>query len=1012
VLPSGTLSLLFTDVEASTRAWLRNPQAMSVALARHDQLIERLVARHGGHVVRACGEGDSRFAVFARASDAVVAACAAQLALTEERWAVGEPLRVRMAVHTGEAELRLGDYYGPAVNHCARLRAIAHGGQVLVSAVTADLLSEAFPQELSLRDLGHHQLRDLEEPEQVWQLLHPRLPSDFPPLKSLSAKRDNLPNQLTSFVGRHETIAELRRLLVSTRLLTLTGPGGVGKTRLALALAEIVLPDYADGVWLVELAPLTDPGLVPSTVATVLGVQESTKPVIEQLTEALQKMATLVVLDNCEHVVYACAVLSEHLLRRAPNVQILATSRQPIGAEGEVVWRVPGLTVPRLADAPTQPEPFATEAVQLFVERAQAVAPEFRATEHLGAVVDLCRQLDGIPLAIELAAARAKVLAPDQIVARLGDRFKLLVSARRTASDRQRTLRAAVDWSYELLAKSDQALFNQLSVFSGGFALDAAEAVCADPDPSGQIAEEDIPVLIGRLVDQSLLEAESIEGAIRFRLLETLRQFANERLREAGHYAMLRDRHLDWCLTIADSVWSGLGGDKEALWSALVEREYDNMRAALAWALENPSDAEAGLRLAGDLYFFWWRRGYVGEGRAWLAQALDLDARVGTSPTLAAGLARVRALRGAGILAHTQSDYVAADSMFSASVAVARTLDDPEPVADGLYWLGSNALVLGDDARARQFTEESLEFYRQVTDPERAKHAQIHGPLGTLTDLAWRNGDYAQAKVLCEERLRYARSGGDRRGIASVSVALGKLASEQGDHERAKKLLQASRESFSELGDRNGLAAALLHGAHAARARGDRAEAAEQFGASLRIYEELGAVWGIADSLEGLAGIAGDLGQSECAAQLFSSAAALRETAGFRLPPQRAIMRQRELDALRDALGPNRFETAWRIGRDQAVSDAVAASLAITSEEPRKPMAAPKLQEGNLLTAREFEVATLIARGRSNREIAEELVIAVSTAERHVANILGKLNLASRAQVVGWVLGQAALRSS
>jgi predicted ATPase/class 3 adenylate cyclase len=624
------LSFLFTDVEASTRAWLHNPQTMSSAVARHDQLIECLVARHGGHVVRPRGEGDSRFAVFARASDAVAAACAAQLALTQERWALNEPLRVRMAVHTGEAELRLGDYYGSAVNHCARLRAIAHGGQVLVSAVTAEVLREALPQELSLRDLGHHQLRDLEQSERVWQLLHSRLPADFPPLKSLSAKRDNLPNQLTSFVGRQQTIADLRRLLASARLLTLTGPGGAGKTRLALALAAAVLPDYADGVWLVELAPVSDPGLVPSTVAAILGVQESTRPTIEQLAEALQDRATLVPLDNCEHVVQACAVLSEHLLRMAPNVQILATSRQPIGAEGEVVWRVPGLALPRHTDKPTQTEPLATEAVQLFVERAMTVAPEFRPNEHLGAVVDVCRQLDGIPLAIELAAARINSLTPDQIASRMGDRFRLLVSSRRTASHRQRTLRAAVDWSYELLARSDQALFNRLSVFAGGFTLDAAEAVCADPEQPGQIAEEDIPIRIGRLVDQSLLEAESTEGAIRFRLLETLRQYAAERLREADDYAMLRDRHLAWCLTLADAVWSLLGGDMEASWSARVEREYDNMRAALVWALLNPTNAEAALRLAGDLNFFWWRRGHVREGRVWLAQALDRDTRVGS----------------------------------------------------------------------------------------------------------------------------------------------------------------------------------------------------------------------------------------------------------------------------------------------------------------------------------------------------------------------------------------------
>jgi predicted ATPase len=811
---------------------------MSVALARHDELIEGLVARHGGHVVRPRGEGDSRFAVFARASDSVAAACAVQRALIEEPWALSEPLRVRMGVHSGEAEQRTGDYYGPAVNHCARLRAIAHGGQVLVSAVTANLVREALPRELGLLDLGYHQLRDLEQPEQVWQLLHPHLPSDFPPLKSLSAKRDNLPSQLTSFVGRVETIAELRRSLVSARVLTLTGSAGVGKTRLALAAAEAVLPDYADGVWLVELAAPSDPSLVPATVAAILGVQESNRPLIEQLVDALRSKAMLLVLDNCEHVVQRCAELSEHLLRGTRDVQILATSRQPLGAEGEVVWHVPGLAVPRPDEVSTAPEPLQTDAVRLFVERARAVAPEFRPTEHAGAVVDVCRQLDGIPLAIELAAARVKVLTPGQILARLGDRFQLLVSTRRNASHRQRTLRAAVDWSYELLTRSEQTLFSRLSVFAGGFTLDAAEAVCADREQSCQIADQDILDLIGRLVDQSLLEAESTEGAMRFRLLETLRQYADGRLRDIGQHAMLRNRHLNWCLTIGDSVWSEVD---EGRWLARVDHEHDNMRAALVWALENQSHAEPALRLAGDMSVYWWRRGYIGEGRAWLSRALDLDARLGPNGSLAAKQTRRRALRGAGILARNQSDWVTADSMFSATLALSRELDDAESIAEDLFWLGSNAFYAGDDPRAQALSEESMGLYRQFSDPQRAHW--IYGPLGTLANLAWQRGDDMQVKALLDERLRYARAARDSRGIAVALVSLGIYASQQGEHNLAKELLDAGRAGFAKLGERSsGAAWAISRAARAARARRDRAEAAELFGESLRMFQEVGSL--------------------------------------------------------------------------------------------------------------------------------------------------------------------------
>jgi predicted ATPase/DNA-binding CsgD family transcriptional regulator len=973
---------------------------MNRALARHDEIIERLVAGHGGQVVRPRGEGDSRFAVFARASDAVAAACAVQLAVLEERWPLNEPLQVRIAVHTGESELRQGDYYGPAVNHCARLRAIAHGGQVLVSGVTTDLLREALSNELSLRDLGRHSLKDLEQPERVWQLLHSRLPSDFPPLKSLNARRDNLPNQLTSFVGRKETIAELRRLLVSSRLLTLTGPGGVGKTRLALAVAEAVLPDYADGVWFAELAPLSDPALVPSTMATVLRVPESSGPLVDQLAEAVRSKAMLVVLDNCEHLVHACAELSERLLRAAPDVQILATSRQPLGAEGEVACRVPALSV----DEPARSDVEA-EATRLFVERAEAVAPGFRLTARREAVSDVCRQLDGIPLAIELAAARVNVLTPDQIAARMGDRFRLLVSPGRTVPPRQQTLRAAVDWSYGLLSVSEQTLFSRMSVFAGGCTLEAAEAVCADTEHPAQIARENVLDLIGRLVDQSLVEVDSTDGTIRFRLLETLRQYAGERLHAAGQQPVLRNRHLDWCLKIAESVWSSSGGHNQALWSARVDREHDNIRAALGWALGNSSDTEPPLRLAAAMYLFWWRRGHVGEGRAWLRRALDLDERVGTSLSVAARQARMRALRGAGILTR-ELDYVASARLFSASLALARELGDAESIAECLYWLGANALYRGDPQRARALAEESIEWYRHLTDPERAKYAQIHGPLSLLAALALQNGDSARAKVLLEERLRSSRDASDPRAVAFSLVALGSFASQQGEHTRAKELLETGRECLLKLGDRSGTASVNHAAARAARERGDSTEAEEQLGEGLRIYRDFGDLWGTAQCLEGLAVIAGDSGHSERAAQLFGSASGLRETIGIQLSPQYVTKREPELDALRAALGSNRFESAWQMGRELPVGEAIDLALRTDSRQPSIPVAAPNPLEASPLTPRELEVVRLIVGGRSNREIAEELVIAVSTAERHVANILNKLNLKSRAQVVAWGVGR------
>jgi predicted ATPase len=840
---------------------------------------------------------------------------------------------VRIAVHTGESELRYGDYYGPAVNHCARLRGIAHGGQVLVSELTADLVRESLARELSLRDLGHHQLKDLERPERVWQLLHPRLPADFPPLISGLAKRHNLPNQLSSFVGRRAKIAEIRRLLAKTRLLTVAGPGGVGKTRLAIAVAEAVQSEYPDGVWLVELASLTDPALVPSAVARTLGVRESNRPLIEQLAEAIRPRAMLIVLDNCEHVVHACAALCERLLLAARDVQILATSRRPLAAQGEVLSHVPGLALPRAADDPTHTPP--TEAVQLFVERAVAITSGFRLTENHSAVVDICRQLDGNPLAIELAAAYVKVLTADQIAARMGDRFRLLVSAGGTAPPRHQTLRTAVDWSYGLLSSSEQTLFNRLSVFAGGCTLDAVERVCAGPEVTDQVAKDDVLSLISRLIDQSLLETYPADGTIRFRLLETLRSYASERLREAGEAMALRNRHLEWCLTIADSIWSGVDGSgfdgaKEADWLPRVEREHDNMRAALAWALENRCDAVPALRLAGDMYFFWWRRGHVSEGRGWLARAFELDARVGPNDSIPMRRARVRALRGAGVLARTQSDYADADAMFSASVALARELDDAGSVAHGLSWLASDALVLGKEAQAQLFADESAVIYRELAVPE--VQTRITRPLETLASLAWRHGDYQRARVIHEERLRYARNACDPWLIASISVSLGQLAYEQREHDRAKHLLEASRVGFCELGDRGGMAWATIHIGHAARARGDAAQAKRQFTESLKMFRELGALWGVAESLEGLAVAARDLAHCGRAAQLFGSAAALRQNIGYQLAPPNAANQQRDLDALRATLGLNGFETAWRMGRDLPLDEAIDVALATDSD--------------------------------------------------------------------------------
>jgi predicted ATPase/class 3 adenylate cyclase len=574
-LPTGTIAFLFTDIESSSKLWEQYPEAMSAALAEHNMLLRRVIEAHKGYIFKLWG--DAAYAAFDTAIDALNAALESQRELLRHSWGELGSLRVRMALHSGAAEVRDGDYFGPTLNRCARLLSAAHGGQILLSAATEELVRDGLPQGVSLRPLGQHRLKDLQRPENIFQVIHPDLPAEFSSLRTLNAVPNNLPIQLTSFIGREREIREVQELLKQTRLLTLTGSGGCGKTRLALQVAADLLEDYPDGVWFIDLSVLTDPLLVPSTVAATLGIhEESGQPTLTTLAEALKSRMLLLILDNCEHVVGACAHLAETLLRTCTAIRILATSREALGIAGEATWRVPSLSLPQsheLNQADSLARITQYEAVRLFIERAEAASSDFRVTSHnIGAIVQICQRLDGIPLAIELAAARVTVLSVEQIAARLDDRFRLLTGGSRTALPRQQTLRAMMDWSYELLNDRERMLFRRLSVFAGGFTLEAVEAVCADE----QIPPEEILDLVTNLVSKSLVVFEERDGEARYRLLETV---------------------------------------------------HDNLRAALEWS---SSDAEVGLRLAGALWFFWYLRGYVSEGREWLRQFL---ARTGQAPS-------------------------------------------------------------------------------------------------------------------------------------------------------------------------------------------------------------------------------------------------------------------------------------------------------------------------------------------------------------------------------------------
>jgi predicted ATPase/class 3 adenylate cyclase len=551
--------MVLTDMEGSTRLWEEHPDAMPGVLRHHHELAHQAIERHGGYRPSDQGEGDSVFAVFSVASSAVACALDFQRALAAEPWPEQVVLRVRMALHTGALELRDDwNYAGLALNRCARLRAIAHGGQVLLSEATRALTALELPAGASLRDLGVHRLQDLSRPERVFQLCHADLPAAFPALRSLDARPHNLPLQLTRFVGREQELDELRSTLRSARLVTLTGTGGSGKTRLALQVAADLLEAHPDGTWFVELAGTAEPALVPRMVSSTIGIREQQgRLLLDTLVHHLATQATLLVLDNCEHLLEACAALADRLLRSCARLTILATSREPLEITGEAVCRVPPLAVPAAALAPGAEAVAAFEAVQLFVDRAVAAEPRFSLTDaNAAAVAAICRRLAGIPLALELAAARLQALTVEQLRDRLEDRFRLLTGGSRTALPRQRTLRATVDWSHDLLTEPEQILLRRLTVFAGGFSLDAAEQVYSDR----QVAPEDVLDLLTRLVDRSLVLLETGHASGRYRLLETIREYALEKLGAAGEEPELRQRHLTYCIGFAEPAELALRG--------------------------------------------------------------------------------------------------------------------------------------------------------------------------------------------------------------------------------------------------------------------------------------------------------------------------------------------------------------------------------------------------------------------------------------------------------------------
>jgi predicted ATPase/class 3 adenylate cyclase/DNA-binding CsgD family transcriptional regulator len=970
-LPTGTVTFLLTDIEGSTSRWEQHPDAMGAALAHHDRLLRETIAAHAGVVVKTAGDGIH--AVFARAADALMAALSAQRLLQAADWGTLDSLRVRMALHTGTAEVRDGDYFGAPLNQVARILAAGHGSQILLSRATAELVRETLPPDVLLHDLGVQRLKDLVHAEHIFQLVTPDLRADFPPLKTLDLHLGGLPAQPTPFIGRDKERMLVRMLLrrADVRLLTLSGPGGTGKTRLALQVAAELRDDFPDGVAFVALASISDPTLVLPTIAKVLGVIDAGyQRLIARLSDALHDKHLLLLLDNFEQVLPSAPDVAM-LLAASPSLKLLVTSRAALHLSWEREFTVPPLTVPTHGTLPSRDQVQQYDAVQFFVARAQTVQADFTLTdENAVPVAEICRRLDGLPLAIELATARLKLFTPQALLARLDRRLPLLTGGPRDLPARQQTLRATIDWSYNLLEPWEQTLFAQLGVFVGGCTLEAVEAVCEldiinkklknddnQEQPSLFNSQFSILNLLESLANKSLLQqTQGRAGEPRFVILETIHEYASEQLMARGELASIRRKHAEFFLALAEAAATALEGDEQGAWLSQLQQEHENLRAVLRCAVEQ-QEAELGMRLAVALRLFWFTRGHLSEGRERLATVLALEN--GSAST------RAKALDCAGFLARYQGDYAAAADLISESLALWRSLGQSQGIADALSNLGYVTLHQGDYAAARALYEESLGLYSALGNAQGRADCLSH-----LGAAAFYQGDYAAAQALHEETLAIWRALGDIEGVAYALYNLGDALLAQAD---------------------------------------DRA--ALRFTESLTAAMELEWPWGIVSAVEGAAGLAAFHARPQVALRLASFAARLRTTVAIPLAPARATVLAHRLAPAQQALSELACTAAWAEGALLTLEQAVAASFAELATSPTHASGPARLPEPTRkdvggLTTREREVAILIAEGKSNRAIAATLVVGVKTVEAHTSRILTKLGFSSRTQIAAWAVAK------
>jgi predicted ATPase/class 3 adenylate cyclase len=927
-------TFLITDIEGSTRLWEEHASEMSVALATHDRLLREVIERAGGAVVKTTGDG--ALAVFDDPVAALTCAVDTQRALRDAQWGATGPLKVRMALHAGTAESRDGDVYGPAVNRDARILAIGHGGQILLSAAAATLARDGLPPGLDLIDLGSHRLRDLDRPEQVYQAAVRDLPRDFPPLRSLTTRQSNLPIQLTSFIGREAKVAEVEELIGRSRLVTLIGTGGTGKTRLMLEVADRIAVRFTDGTWLAELAPLGETRQIAPEIARALGAPEVPgQPPIETVSDFLVAKDLLLLLDNAEHLIDGVAEVTSRLLAVAPGLRVLTTSREALGVPGESVFQVPSLICPVFDDQGLVGEGRetldldavrATESVRLFSDRALAVLPTFEVTaENAAALGEICRRLDGIPLALELAAARVSAMSPEEIAQGLGDRFRLLAGGRRTAVPRQQTLEGLIDWSWGLLSDDDRRLLRRLSVFAGGWTASAAARVVVD-DPLSRGEDQDpddrhtgaVIDGLSRLVDRSMVVADR-GPTTRYRMLETIRQYARERLIESGDAVAVAERHFRFFAGFAQAASNALRGPAMIDWLDRLDLESENLGTALEWGLEAaPPD---GLAMCDALYSYWRQRVATPATDAHLLRAIDIAQGIAAGPpepTRAQLALAGRFLGHAALLWGMTGRATDTAEWAREGLAIARASGDRSALIAALEGQIYALVFAGSYEDVRPLYEEAMALAREGEEWDTVAAGASLAAAGSI------GVDPENAESLIAEGDAAASRTGNPFAIAMVALGHGRMLGIMGRADAARKYFEVAIARFAELGDeRLGLAARSDFG-HALRRAGRFDEAEAVYRQAIGGWVRLGNRGAVANLLEQSAFIAIDRADPSRAARLLGAAEASREAAHAPMAIQEVDEHVSFVERLRTE-GPRAVvSAAWESGRAMSLSEAVA----------------------------------------------------------------------------------------